>query len=175
MEDGATTRKRAMTTVIADATPLIYLAAIGQFDLLGVLYGRIVIPCAVYDEVVIQGGGRPGATETAGAAWVDRVAVSDPTKLTSLLSQLDRGESEAIVLAEELQASPPRSTRFGLPMAVSERKHLPRSATKGPNAFDFSDKWVRPGLANSPRFWSHFTRCTAGGFHSPLSAASSGQ
>lgn len=49
---------------------------------------------------MIQGG----ATETAGAAWVDRVAVSDPTKLTSLLSQSDRGESEAIVLAEELQA-----------------------------------------------------------------------
>ena len=41
-----------MTTVIADATPLIYLAAIGKFDLLGVLYERIVIPCAVYDEVV---------------------------------------------------------------------------------------------------------------------------
>lgn len=47
MEDGATARKRAMTTVIADATPLIYLAAIGQFNLLGALYGRIVIPCAI--------------------------------------------------------------------------------------------------------------------------------
>ena len=57
-----------MTTVIADATPLIYLAAIGKFDLLGVLYGQIVIPSAVYDEVVIQGSGRPGAAETAGAA-----------------------------------------------------------------------------------------------------------
>ena len=42
MEDGPTTRKRPMTTVIADATPLIYLAAIGKFNLLGVLYGRIV-------------------------------------------------------------------------------------------------------------------------------------
>ncbi len=61
-----------MTTVIADATPLIYLAAIGKFDLLGALHGRIVIPCAVYDEVVIQGVGRPGAAETARAAWVDR-------------------------------------------------------------------------------------------------------
>ncbi len=93
-----------MTTVIADATPLIYLAAIGKFDLLGDLYGRIVIPNAVYDEVVIQGAGLPGAAETAGAIWVDRVAVSDPTKLTSLLTHLDSGESEAIVLAEELHA-----------------------------------------------------------------------
>jgi hypothetical protein len=29
-----------MTTVIADFTPLIYLAAIGKFDLLQALYGR---------------------------------------------------------------------------------------------------------------------------------------
>jgi uncharacterized protein len=85
-----------MTLVVADATPLICLAAVGRFELLGVLYGRIVVPCAVYDEVVIQVVGRPGAAETVGAAWVDRVAVSDPVKLTSLLTHLDRGESEAI-------------------------------------------------------------------------------
>jgi predicted nucleic acid-binding protein len=93
-----------MTTVIADATPVIYLAAIGKFDLLRVLYGRIVIPCSVYDEVVIQGAGRPGAAETAGTAWVDRQAVSDPAKVTSLRTHLDNGESETIVLAEELRA-----------------------------------------------------------------------
>ncbi len=104
MEDGPTVRGRPVTTVIADATPLIYLAAIGKFDLLGVLYGRIVIPYAVYDEVVTQGVGRPGAAETAGAAWVDRQAVSDPAKVTSLQTHLDRGESEAIVLAEKLHA-----------------------------------------------------------------------
>ena len=93
-----------MTTVVADSTPLIYLAAIGKFDLLHVLYGRIVIPDAVYDEVVVQGTGRPGAVETAGASWIDRKTVSDPTKVTGLQSQLDSGESEAIVLAEELHA-----------------------------------------------------------------------
>jgi len=47
-----------MMTVIADATPLICLAAIGKFDLLRVLYGRIVVPFAVYDEVVNRGAGR---------------------------------------------------------------------------------------------------------------------
>ena len=59
MEDGPTVRRRPMTIVIADATLLIYLAAIGRFDLLGVMYGRLLIPDAVYDEVVLQGAGRP--------------------------------------------------------------------------------------------------------------------
>jgi predicted nucleic acid-binding protein len=93
-----------MTTVVADATPLICLAALGKFDLLGALYGRIAIPYAVYDEVVIQGAGRPGAAETAGAVWIDRISVRDPAKVASLLTQLDVGESEAIALAEELHA-----------------------------------------------------------------------
>jgi predicted nucleic acid-binding protein len=93
-----------LTTVIADSTPLIYLAAIGKFDLLGVLYGQIIIPSAVYEEVVIQGAGRPGAAETAGASWIDRQAVSNPAKVTSLPTHLDSGESEVIALAEELRA-----------------------------------------------------------------------
>ena len=58
---------RAVTTVLADSTPLIYLAAISKFDLLRALCGSIIIPVAVYDEVVTQGTGRWGAAETAGA------------------------------------------------------------------------------------------------------------
>ena len=90
--------------VVADATPLIYLAAIGKFDLLRILYGRINIPAAVYDEVVTQGAGRWGAAETAAAGWIDRATVHDPTKLTGLQAHLDSGESEVVVLAEELHA-----------------------------------------------------------------------
>lgn len=90
--------------VVADATPLIYLAAISKFELLRDLYGRIAIPSAVYEEVVTQGTGRWGATETAGAGWIDRESVQDQTKLIGLQSRLHGGESEVIVLAEELQA-----------------------------------------------------------------------
>lgn len=90
--------------VVADSTPLIYLAAIGKFDLLHVLFDRISIPPAVYDEVVIQGAGRWGAAQTAAADWIDRPAINDPSKITILPSHLDCGESEVIVLAEELHA-----------------------------------------------------------------------
>jgi predicted nucleic acid-binding protein len=62
---------------VVDATPLIYLAAIGKFDLLRSLYGRIVIPAAVFEEVVIQGPGQWGAAETAAADWIDRRMVGE--------------------------------------------------------------------------------------------------
>jgi predicted nucleic acid-binding protein len=91
-------------TVVADSTVLIYLAAIGRFDSLPTLYGRILIPIAVYDEVVTQGTGRWGAAETVAANWIDRQAIVDPSRITSLQVFLGRGESEAIVLAEDLGA-----------------------------------------------------------------------
>src|SRR5437016_4670425 len=91
-------------TVVSNSTPLIYLAAIGRFDILNALFGRITIPLAVYNEVVIQGAGRWGAAETAAAAWIDRCAVSDPTKLASLPGSLDAGEREVIALAEAAHA-----------------------------------------------------------------------
>jgi len=40
--------------VVADSTPLIYLAALSDVDLLRDLFGAIVIPSAVFTEVVSQ-------------------------------------------------------------------------------------------------------------------------
>lgn len=91
-------------TVVADSTPLIYLSAIGKFDLLQQLYARISIPPAVYDEVVNQGPGRWGAAETAGADWIDRPTVYDSSRIATFQSYLGSGESEVIVLAEEIHA-----------------------------------------------------------------------
>jgi uncharacterized protein len=90
--------------VVCNATPLIYLAAIGRFDLPQQLYGRIQIPMAVYDEVVVQGSGRWGAAETANADWIDRHTVTNISDVASLQSFLHGGESEVVVLAEEIHA-----------------------------------------------------------------------
>jgi predicted nucleic acid-binding protein len=92
-------------TVISNSTPLIYLAAIGQFDLLHDLYGSVHIPSAVYDEVVVQGAGRWGSAETAAANWIDRHIVTDVSEVAILRKQLHLGESEVIVLADELRAN----------------------------------------------------------------------
>jgi len=87
-------------TVISNSSPLINFAAVGRFNLLRELYGTIVIPDAVYHEVVVAGQGQPGAAEVEQADWITRAAVSNPT-VVAVLHELDRGEAEAVALAVE--------------------------------------------------------------------------
>lgn len=91
-------------TVVANAGPLIALARIGQFELLRLLYEELYVPTAVRDEVIIFGQGRPGAVEVEAAEWIRVVNVGNQTAVELLRERLDRGESEAIVLAIELEA-----------------------------------------------------------------------
>jgi len=90
--------------VVANAGPLIALAGIGRIDLLKFLFEQIHIPTAVRDEVFSSQSGRPGAAEVATAGWVRVESVRDTTAVRILRERLDRGESEAIVLAIELSA-----------------------------------------------------------------------
>jgi predicted nucleic acid-binding protein len=43
--------------VVSNSGPLINLAKVGQFTLLRALFQHITIPPAVFEEVVIRGGG----------------------------------------------------------------------------------------------------------------------
>ncbi len=90
--------------VVSDATPLIGLAKIDQLHLLKDLFGTIVIPQAVYDEVVTHAPNRPGAVEVSQATWIQIQSVADKTRVAYLRSDLDKGEAEALVLAGELAA-----------------------------------------------------------------------
>lgn len=90
--------------VIANAGPLIALAQIGHFDLLRLLYGKLYVPPAVREEVVTSGRERPGAIEVGAADWIHVVKVGDTTAVQLLRDRLDAGESEAIVLAMEMNA-----------------------------------------------------------------------
>jgi hypothetical protein len=56
--------------VISDSVALIGLSAIGALDLLNRLYGTVIVPDAVYQEVVVQGAGKPGAQAVAAASWI---------------------------------------------------------------------------------------------------------
>lgn len=67
---------------------------------------EVHIPEAVYEEVVIAGAGKAGANAIASAAWIVRHSVTNQTDIAALIANnsLDIGESEAIVLAQELNA-----------------------------------------------------------------------
>ncbi len=90
--------------VVADATPLIALAKIGRLALLRHLFGELSIPEAVLAEVTLAAPHRAGADEIRQAQWIHTVAIRDITKVRYLRVELDPGEAEALVLAEELQA-----------------------------------------------------------------------
>ena len=87
--------------IVADAGPLIALARIGQLGLLQRLYGEVLIPSAVLDELAL-GSGRPGATALDAAiksGWLTERRATPKSTLPKLTSLLGRGEAEAIVLA----------------------------------------------------------------------------
>ncbi len=91
-------------SIVCNASPLINLARIGQLDLLRQVYGDLLIPDAVWREVVIAGAGQPGADEVRDAVWIHRYPVQNEHLVAALRQELDAGEAEAIVLALEVKA-----------------------------------------------------------------------
>jgi hypothetical protein len=90
--------------VVCNASPLINLARVGQLSLLSRLFGRVLLPEAVWHEVVEEGQGQPGGGEIGEAAWIDRRVVANRQLTHSLRQDLDPGEAEAIALAVEIEA-----------------------------------------------------------------------
>lgn len=89
--------------VVADTSPLNYLILIGEEKLLPKLFGRVVIPRVVFDELQAAGASvevREWANNLP--EWIE----IKQAKLTagSALDILDAGEREAILLAQELAA-----------------------------------------------------------------------
>jgi predicted nucleic acid-binding protein len=90
--------------IIADSSPLIGLARIGQLSLLPRLARRIVAPKAVWDEVTAARAEAPGAAEVAGQSWIE-VLEADPLIVAPLLILVGQGEAEAIALAQRKPAA----------------------------------------------------------------------
>ncbi len=90
--------------VVSDTSPINNFAAINQLHLLQQLYGTVLIPEAVYQELTDPDFPVAGAKEVQTFTWIQIRAVEDRTMLKALSSELDPGEAEAIVLALEMKA-----------------------------------------------------------------------
>ena len=90
--------------VISDTSPIINLAIIDKLDLLPQLFDTIVIPEAVFNEIVIIGKGLPGSDIIENAKWVEVKACNNRILINSLLDYVQIGEAEALTLALELHA-----------------------------------------------------------------------
>ena len=93
-----------MKTLIADSACLIGLSRIGRLDVLHQLFGKIIIPEAVFHEVVILGKGRPGSDEVRNAKWIETRSVENQLAVRIFRLHLGAGESEAMALAFECGA-----------------------------------------------------------------------
>lgn len=89
---------------VVNSTPLIALSITGHLPLLNTLFDRVFVPVSVYQEVVLQGKGRPGAEAVAQADWLTVQAPKRPESLPAELLQIDRGEQDVIMLGQAIKA-----------------------------------------------------------------------
>lgn len=95
-----------MAVVVSDASPLICLAAIRHFNLLHLLYGDVLIPQAVWQEITRApafgaGASLQVAADARAAGWLQVATAGNRPLVTQLETVLDPGEAEAIALAVE--------------------------------------------------------------------------
>lgn len=90
--------------VVTDASPLIFLGRLSLLELLPQLYGRVLVPRTVLDEVVRGAPTDPAASALLSAAWLEVEEAGEAPLLEALHEELDSGEAAAIALARELGA-----------------------------------------------------------------------
>ncbi len=89
--------------VVADTTPINHLIWVGEIFILKELFGWIIIPAVVHDELLAEE--TPDAVKSFMTDPPDWIEVRSVDHLfDSDLNVLDRGERDAIILAEELKA-----------------------------------------------------------------------
>ncbi len=88
--------------VVSDTSAISNLAIAGHLDLLRKLYGSVIIPAAVYQELL--NNQNPDILAIQNLGWIQTCSVTDLAFLAELKLNLDQGEAEAIALAVELQA-----------------------------------------------------------------------
>jgi uncharacterized protein len=114
--------------LVVNSGPLISLARIGQLNLLPTLFGEVVSPSAVFQEVT-QDPLLPGAKVLAKVDWLKVVEASDRDAVERLAVWLDAGESEVLVVAQELGATAAIDERRGRSLAAT--LGVPQTGTVG--------------------------------------------
>ena len=92
--------------VVSDTTPLISLLKVGHLDLLYKYFGEVQIPKAVFDELTSNQRFALEADEIKKCSYIRVVQIEDDKSVDIIrrVTGLDLGESEAIVLTDNLHA-----------------------------------------------------------------------
>ncbi len=89
-----------MGVVVSDTGPLIALAKVDQLRLLDALFDKVLIPPAVYRELLAKSGAEADCLDRALQDFLEPASMSSiPSEVQIATLNLDRGEREAIALA----------------------------------------------------------------------------
>jgi hypothetical protein len=91
--------------VVSNTSPLRALISVGQIELLKQLFGKIFIPNAVKEELLRIKKLNTDIQSHLKNEWIEIKQINDQNKLEELKNHLDSGESEAILLAKELNCN----------------------------------------------------------------------
>jgi len=91
-------------TVIVNSTPIIALSSIDKLGLLKELYGTVIIPNAVKDEVGAKGNSKAHNQLEASTDWIHVREINNVAHKQTFRTQLHDGEVEVIILGQELTA-----------------------------------------------------------------------
>jgi uncharacterized protein len=90
--------------VVSDTTPISELVKVGRLSLLRDIFGELIIPNEVYDE--LTAGNHPAVEMIQSINWIKVCSVGNGNKVSDLhtATKLGWGECAAFILAEELGA-----------------------------------------------------------------------
>lgn len=110
-----------MSLIISDSTTIITLLNIKRVDVLRNLFSEVFIPCKVYDEMTVD------EEIVLDGNFFIKKEIEDKNLCRLLMKSLDDGESEAIVLAKEMNLS----------LIIDEKKGRKVAKNLGINIFGF--------------------------------------
>ena len=87
--------------VVSDTSPITNLIQIGCLNLLNAVFGKIIIPQTVYNELCELADQKKILDDQD---WISVIAAENRSVITQLETNLDKGEAEAIALAIDLQS-----------------------------------------------------------------------
>lgn len=93
-----------MPKVIVNSTPLIALCHVDTLDVLKKLYGEIIIPTAVYEEISVKEDSICKRRVDASLDWIHVESISNEMAKDMFKTQLHDGEVEVMILAKEKEA-----------------------------------------------------------------------
>lgn len=90
--------------IVSDTTAISNLVQIDEIELLPKIYGQVIIPEAVHDELSVLPHLGISIDKILAGSWLSIMEVEYTDLYRDLLTELDMGEAESIALAVQLEA-----------------------------------------------------------------------